>query len=250
MPDTGMWWLTGDVVAHRVVVVVPGSNPAPLTVSYTGPGNMTANYKTNLRLGGVPAWVKKQYKKNLPSFWIKRFFRPTSHVFIGILLFICYLNEQSLLFTAYLTWSNFLPLCCRETIPRLGAWAAIPTWQRSTASTGSDEASSYPQHKTCKLKEPQKPEYSTIGQVRGYGNKSAIFQLLYTVRNLSWIFRKISMKIWTNSIYVRSLCFDNTTTDSTLQNLYTVPKDSENFGTNDYGAAWALVVSNESFRYW
>jgi hypothetical protein len=37
---------------------VLGSNPAPLTVSWTGPGNMTVYYKTNFRVGGVPAWVK------------------------------------------------------------------------------------------------------------------------------------------------------------------------------------------------
>jgi hypothetical protein len=58
----------GDVVAQVVKATggyqtedaeVPGSNPAPLTVSWTGTGNMAVYHKTNLRLGGVSAWVKK-----------------------------------------------------------------------------------------------------------------------------------------------------------------------------------------------
>jgi hypothetical protein len=60
----GMWWLSGGMwllsgKVHWVTpdrhAVVPNSNPASLTVSCTGPGNMTVYYcKTNLRVGGVP----------------------------------------------------------------------------------------------------------------------------------------------------------------------------------------------------
>jgi hypothetical protein len=59
----------GDVVAQLAKAngwhqtaneAVPGSNPAPLTASWTGPGNMAVYYKINLRVGGVPAWVEKK----------------------------------------------------------------------------------------------------------------------------------------------------------------------------------------------
>jgi hypothetical protein len=61
----------GDVVAQLVKATgrhqtedaaVPSSNPAPPTVSWTGPGTMTVYHKTNLSMGGVSAWEKT--KKN------------------------------------------------------------------------------------------------------------------------------------------------------------------------------------------
>jgi hypothetical protein len=73
-----------DVVAHRNAVaqltkatgwhqtanaVVPGSNPASFTVSWTGPGNTTVYLKTSRRVGGVPAWAKKKNSGGATFFW-------------------------------------------------------------------------------------------------------------------------------------------------------------------------------------
>jgi hypothetical protein len=62
MAQLGMWWLSDLVhwVAPDCHAAVPSSNPASLMVSCTGPGNMTVYYKTNLVVGGVPAWVRKK----------------------------------------------------------------------------------------------------------------------------------------------------------------------------------------------
>jgi hypothetical protein len=65
----------GDVVALLVKATglhqtedaaVPSSNPAPPhSLLNAGPGTMTVYQKSNLRMGDVSAWVKKQNKKQI-----------------------------------------------------------------------------------------------------------------------------------------------------------------------------------------
>jgi hypothetical protein len=53
-----------DHFHNEIISAVPGSNPAPPTVTWTGPGNMTVYHKSNLSMWGVSAWVKT-IKKNI-----------------------------------------------------------------------------------------------------------------------------------------------------------------------------------------